>query len=91
MVTYYDLKLWWKMNATEPVDLHKISISRDTSKKIEICKNILIADSFLNIYRNKSCSDISWIQCLCPKNCEAAFCDYFLALKHAKKSVERYS
>ena len=22
MVTYYEIKLWWKMNATEPVDLH---------------------------------------------------------------------
>ena len=69
----------------------KKSISRDASKKIEICKTILIADSFLNIFRKKICSDVSCIQCLCQKNCEAAFCDYFLAINHAKKSIERYS
>ena len=31
-VTYKDSKLGWKMSATEQVDSHKKSISRDTSK-----------------------------------------------------------
>ena len=36
------------MDATEPVDSgKKWSISRDTSKKTAICRNIQIADNFL--------------------------------------------
>ena len=41
----------------------KRSISRDTSKQIEIRKKMQIADSFMNMFRTKPCSHISCIQC----------------------------
>ena len=50
------------MNATEAVDLHKkIDFSRHL-KVIEICKRIQIADSFLNIFRSKTCQYVLCIQ-----------------------------